>query len=172
MHWLGSCGSSSTVLLLFQIPCMFSEAKLLEVTLANFSRLELILDKVIAHFMRVSPCAWCSACPGSCPLASSLWQSTESTNKDVRMYCCNAVVMVTKTGLLSGAHGNEPSQTKKFLQLLSGLQCSSFEDVRIIQLGSLTDILHSCGERVGSNWNEVLGIICDVANSTRSVLCE
>lgn len=84
----------------------------------------------------------------------------------MRMYCCNAIVVVTKVGL-SGIHGNDPSQTKRFLQLLSGLQRSSFEDVRICQLGGLTDILHSSGERVGSSWSEVLGIISDVANSTR-----
>ena len=82
------------------------------------------------------------------------------------MYCCNAIVMVTKVGL-SGVHGNDPSQTKKFLQLLSGLQRSSFEDVHVCQLGNLTDILHSSGERVDSSWSEVLGIIWDVANSTR-----
>lgn len=74
--------------------------------------------------------------------------------------------MVTKVGL-SGVHGNEPSQTKRFLQLLSGLQRSSFEDVHVCLLSGLTDLLHSCGERVGSSWNEVLGVICDVANSTR-----
>lgn len=47
-----------------QSQCMFSEAKLLEVTLANFSRLDLIWDKVIPHFMRVSPCFCCSTYSG------------------------------------------------------------------------------------------------------------
>ena len=40
---------------------MFSEAKLLEVTLSNLYRVELIWDTVISHFLevRVKPCHQC-----------------------------------------------------------------------------------------------------------------
>ena len=40
---------------------MFSEAKLLEVTLSNLYRVELLWDTVITHFLevRVKPCRQC-----------------------------------------------------------------------------------------------------------------
>jgi hypothetical protein len=122
--------------------CMFSEAKLLEVTLSNLYRIELIWEVVVPHFM----------------------QGTKQPNQVVRQYCCDAVITATKLGL-KRCEGKDPDKCRMFLSPLAQLTESHYEEVRSSQLNSIMDLLQSCGEAITSGWHEVLMIVGSAADT-------